>query len=115
MTITSTVVEISWLMNVFFELHLSLPLTPMIYYDNIGATYFCVNPVFHSRIKHIAIDFHFIRDQVSKKLLCISHVHTNNQLAGSLTKAFPRKEFHRHRSKIGVYDRHSLLWGHDRM
>ena len=37
---------------------------PTIYCDNVGATYLCSNPVFHSRMKHIAIDFHFVREKV---------------------------------------------------
>lgn len=44
-----------------FNFHL-LCLQSIIYCDNINATYLCANPMFHSRMKHIAIDFHYIRD-----------------------------------------------------
>ena len=80
----------------------------------MGATYVCANPVFHSRMKHIAIDFHFVHDQVSKKLLRVSHIHTCEQLADSLTKPLPRLQFLNHRSKIGVHDGNSILRGHER-
>lgn len=76
--------ELSWVQSLLHELGVSLTKPPVIYCDNIGATYVCANPVFHSRMKHIAIDFHFVRDKVSKGLLHVSHVATNNQLADAL-------------------------------
>ena len=80
----------------------------------MGAIYVCANPVFHSRMTHIVIDFHFVRDQVSKKLLRVSHIHTSDQLADSLTKPLPRLQFLNHRSKLGIQDGSSILRGHER-
>ena len=80
----------------------------------MSATYVCANPVFHSRMKHIAIDFHFVRDQVASGRLCVSHVHTSDQLADSLTKPLPRLHFLTHRTKIGVLRGQSILRGHDK-
>ena len=65
--IATTATEINWVQNLLYELHAQSPSIPTIYHDNVGATYVCANPVFHSRMKHIAIDFHFVHDQVSKK------------------------------------------------
>lgn len=97
--IVFTTIEIIWLMNLFSELRLSLSSTPTIYCDNINATYLYTNLVFHSSMKHVAIDFYLICDQVSKNLLQVSYLHTNDQLFYSFTKALPRKQFYRHRSK----------------
>ena len=69
--------------------------------------------MFHSRMKHIAIDFHYIRDQVAKKELCVTHVHASNQLADSLTKPLCRNSFTKQRFKIGVLDGQSILRGHN--
>lgn len=44
-------------------------------------------------MKHIAIDFPFVRDQLSCTLLRISHAHTTDQLDVSLTKPLARKQF----------------------
>lgn len=68
------------------ELHIKLPSTPVIYFHNIGAIYVCASPVFHCRMKHIAIDYHFVHDQVSKGHL--SHISTKDQLADALAKPF---------------------------
>ena len=86
----------------------------MIYCDNVRATYVYVNPVFHSWMKHIAIDFHFVQDQMSKKLLQVSHVHTSDQFANSLTKLLLRLQFLDHRSKIGLHDGSLILRQHER-
>ncbi|XP_019239147.1 PREDICTED: uncharacterized protein LOC109219167 [Nicotiana attenuata] len=66
--VASTVAELNWLTHLHNELHLSLKHTPIVLCENIGVTYLCKNQIFHSRMKHVAIDFHFIRDQVEKKL-----------------------------------------------
>src|SRR5262249_19820714 len=63
-SLASIATEISWLINLLSELGLSLFKPPRLLYDNIGATYLCANPVFHSRMKHIALDYHFVRDKV---------------------------------------------------
>lgn len=52
----------------------------------MGATHLTLNPVQHSRMKHIAIDLHFVRDLTSKGRLSVSYVRTEDQLADLLTK-----------------------------
>nr|GEY16300.1 ribonuclease H-like domain-containing protein [Tanacetum cinerariifolium] len=46
------------------------------------------NPVFHSKTKHIKIRHHFIRDAYEKKLIHVLKIHTDDNVAGLLTKAF---------------------------
>ena len=110
--VATTAAEVSWVQQLLGELDSSPPLSPMIYCDNVGATYLCVNPVFHSRMKHIAIDFHFVRDYVRKGQLRVSHVSTTDQLADALTKPLSRQRLTLLRSKIGVSDGSTILRGH---
>ena len=112
--VATAAAELNWVTNLLKELNVNSTVIPTIYCDNIGATYLCANPVFHSRMKHIAIDFHFVRDQVARHQLRVSHVHTADQLADSLTKPLARKLFSSHRSKIGILDGSSILRGHDK-
>lgn len=59
--------ELIWVQSLLSELGVSLPLTPTVYCNNVGTTYFCANPVFHSHMKHIVLDYYFVHDKVSKE------------------------------------------------
>lgn len=102
--VASAAAELTWLQSLLQELHVKLPASPAptIYCDNIGATYLCANPVFHSRMKHIALDYHFVRDQVQKGVLRVSHVSTADQLADGLTKPLSGSRLRQLFDKIGV-------------
>ncbi|KAI5319275.1 hypothetical protein L3X38_038983 [Prunus dulcis] len=98
--------------NPFFrELGIMPSSTPAIYCDNIGATFYCANPVLHSGMKHIDIDFHFVRHLVTRGLLQVSHVSTTDQLTDVLTKPMSRHRFQLLWSKIGVVDGATILQG----
>ncbi|GJU40375.1 putative ribonuclease H-like domain-containing protein, partial [Tanacetum coccineum] len=52
-----------------------------------------MNPIFHSKTKHIAIRHHFIRDAYEKKLIQVLKIHTDDNVADLLTKAFDVSRF----------------------
>lgn len=94
--------ELRWICNLLTELHIPIPAAPIIYCDNIGATYLCVNPVFHSRMKHIALDYHFVREQIQTGSLRVVYVSTKDQLADTLTKPLSRAPLQASTSKLEV-------------
>nr|GEY39022.1 retrovirus-related Pol polyprotein from transposon TNT 1-94 [Tanacetum cinerariifolium] len=51
------------------------------------------NPVYHSESKHIEIRHHFIRDSYEKRLIEMVKIHTDNNIADLLTKAFDVSRF----------------------
>ncbi|CAH9086626.1 unnamed protein product [Cuscuta epithymum] len=103
--------EILWLRNLLSELGVHLSTTPTLFCDNQGATYVCVNPVFHSRMKHVALDFFFVRDLVESGQLKVHHISNKLQIADILTKPLGKSLFERFRSKLGVSDGTSILRG----
>ena len=94
--------ELRWVCSLLTDLHIPLPEMPVIYCDNIGATYLAANPVFHSKMKHIALDYHFVRDNVQAGTLRVSQLSTKDQLADALTKPLPRSRFLELMHKIGI-------------
>ncbi|GJS99463.1 hypothetical protein Tco_0820633 [Tanacetum coccineum] len=58
------------------------------YIDNESTICIVKNPVYHSKTKHIAIRHHFIRDAYEKKLIQVLKIHTDDNVADLLTKAF---------------------------
>ncbi|BBH07387.1 transposable element gene, partial [Prunus dulcis] len=67
--IAATTSELTWIQSLLRELGIPLPTPPVVSCDNIGAMFYCANPVLHSRMKHIEIDFQFVRDRVTRGLL----------------------------------------------
>lgn len=75
LSLASCAAEVLWITNLPHELHVECPFVPQIFYDNISATYLSVNLIFHSRMKHNAIDYHFVHDQApSLFLTCPSKI-----------------------------------------
>jgi hypothetical protein len=84
--LANAITEIMWLQTLFKELRISHPSTARLWCDNLGATYLSANPVFHARMKHIEVDFHFVQDRVARKLLEIRPISSKYQLTDGLTK-----------------------------
>ncbi|KAH0764589.1 hypothetical protein KY285_000460 [Solanum tuberosum] len=112
--VASVVAELNWLTNLLQGLRVKLPCPPKVFCDNIGVTYLCRNPVFHSRMKHVAIDFHFVRDQVESGRNSVHHIPIGAQLADALTKALPKRSFVHPVSNIGLKQIEPMLRGHDK-
>lgn len=85
--------KIIWLRSLLVELGVNLYQPPTLWCDNLGVTYLTVNPLFHACTKHIEIDFHFVRDLVSKKLLEVRFISTKDQIADVFTKPLSITQF----------------------
>ena len=72
-----------------------LPSAPKLFCDNVGAIYLSANPVFHSRMKHVEIDFHYVREKALKRDLQVSFLSTKEQVADGFTKALSKLFFHK--------------------
>eukprot|EP00253_Pinus_taeda_P024462 PITA_24462 len=94
--------EAIWLRKMLFGLF-GQPLRPLVIYcDNQSCIKLTENPVFHDRLKHIGIRYHFIRDYVQKGAVKLEYISTDEQVADILTKALPRGKHVYFRDKMGV-------------
>lgn len=84
---------------------------PNIYCENLGATYFSANPIFRSRMKHLALAFHIVREQVQLGTIRVTHIFSNNQLAEILTKPLSKARFYLLAAKLELTLRPSDLRG----
>uniref|UniRef100_A0A2N9FHR1 Reverse transcriptase Ty1/copia-type domain-containing protein n=1 Tax=Fagus sylvatica TaxID=28930 RepID=A0A2N9FHR1_FAGSY len=100
--LANAVAEVKWLQSLLHELGQSSSSSPVLWCDNIGATYLSTNPVFHAQTKHIEIDFHFVRDMVASKTLLVKFLSTHDQLVDLLTKPLSSPQFVLLRSKLNV-------------
>lgn len=91
-----------WVTSLLSEMDLPTATKPTIYCDNMGATYLAVNPVFHSLMKHLALDYHFVCNHVQADHLRVAHVTSKDQLADALTKPLMRTRFQTRCVKIGL-------------
>jgi hypothetical protein len=71
--------------------------------DNESAICMADNPVEHSRTKHIAIRYHFLRDQ-QRVDIEIAYVSTKEQLANIFTKPLDEKTLTKLRNELNILD-----------
>ena len=70
--------------------------------DNTNAINISKNTMMHSKTKHIAIKYHFVREQVQDKENRLKYVHTKEHIADVFTKPLPKDAFLYLRGKLGV-------------
>ena len=73
-----------------------------IFCDNTGAIAFAKESRFHKRTKHIKRHFNSISDQVKEGDIVICKIHTDLNVADSLTKPLPRANHDQHQDSMGV-------------
>ena len=85
--------DLAWIRQLLADLQKPPGGPTKLYIDNESAVKLAVNPVFHSRTKHIDVRYHFIRDMVEKKQIEPARVDTKDNIADSLTKPVPKTKF----------------------
>jgi hypothetical protein len=54
--------EVIWVQSVLKELGIKQPPTVVLWCDNLGGKYLSANLMFHARMKHIEVDYHFVHE-----------------------------------------------------
>ena len=61
--------------------------------DSQSAIFLVKSPTYHSKTKHIDIQYHFVRDMVEEKKVLLMKVDTLTNVADSLKKYVSTKKF----------------------
>ncbi|GKC14476.1 putative ribonuclease H-like domain-containing protein [Tanacetum coccineum] len=93
--------QVLWIQNQLLDYGYNFMQTK-IHIDNESTICIVKNPVFHSKTKHIEIRHHFIRDSNEKKLIQMIKIHTDQNVADLLTKAFDVSRFEYLIASIGM-------------
>lgn len=100
--VANATAEVMWIQTLLQELGIESPRAAKLWCDNIGAKYLSQNPVFHARTKHIEVDYHFVRERVSQKLLVIDFVSSGDQIADGFTKALPVRQLENFKHNLNL-------------
>ncbi|GKA59662.1 hypothetical protein Tco_0758975 [Tanacetum coccineum] len=84
--------QVLWIQNQLLDYGFNF-MNTKIFIDNQSTICIVKNPVFHQRTKHIEIRHHFIRDANEKNLIQVLKIHTDDNVADLLTKAFDGPRF----------------------
>ena len=86
-SMASTTCEVTWLLYLLKDLHVSSDKLVLMYCDNQAALHISAKPFFHERSKHIEADCHIVRNRVLDGTIKTFHVSSRNQLTDIFTKA----------------------------
>ena len=95
--------QLLWMRQTLRDYGYKLTKVPLLC-DNESAIKMADNPVEHSRTKHIAIRYHFLRDHQQKGDIEISYINTKDQLADIFTKPLDEQSFTRLRHELNILD-----------
>jgi phosphoribosyl-AMP cyclohydrolase len=70
--------------------------------DSQSAIFLAKNPTYHSKTKHIDIQYHFARDMIEERKILLMKVDTLKNVADSLTKSVSTKKFSWCRESMGI-------------
>nr|GEZ38273.1 hypothetical protein [Tanacetum cinerariifolium] len=93
--------QVLWMRSQLTDYGLGFNKIPM-YRDNKSAIALCCNNVQHSRLKHIDIRYHFIKEQVENGVIELYFVNMEYQLTDIFTKALGRERIEFLINKLGM-------------
>ena len=101
MAATQACKESVWIQRLLEELgHKQEKIT--LFCDSQSALHIARNPAFHSRTKHIGVQYHFVREVVEDGCVDMQKIHTSENLADVMTKPINTDKFVWCRSSYGL-------------
>ena len=105
MALKNAVQEMLWLQSVIKQLSiLGIEQAKLLYCDNMSAIALSKNLEHHARIKHIDVQFHFVRHYIEQKIIDLKYIFTKKQLVDAFTKTIVINTFKSFCKKINLID-----------
>ena len=73
-----------------------------LYGDNQSSIQLVKNPEFHARMKHIDVQYHYIREALKDALIGLTYVSTIDMAVDCLTKPLSKEKFQSGVSRLGL-------------
>ena len=94
--------EIAWMRYLFEELGYNTSRPSPLLVDNKSAIQVAKNPEHQSTMKHVHRAYHWIRDQVERGQIVVSHIPGDENPADIFTKPLAKPKFTKFRSMLGL-------------
>jgi hypothetical protein len=102
MALTQATKEAIWLRALLSNLGLDAKGPVEILEDNNSAIALAHDPAFHARVKHIDIQYHFVREKIESAEVDVQHIPSCEMIADCLTKPLPKPLFEKFRDLMTV-------------
>lgn len=93
--------ELLWIESLLKELNIPYQV-PTLLRDTISVVMISHNSVLHARTKHVELNIHFVREQVTTNKLLIQHIPSTLQIADAITKPLSHTIFQAFKDKLKV-------------
>jgi transposase InsO family protein len=94
--------QILWMIQTLADLKVTYTDPIPLHCDNTSAISVSKNLVLHSKTKHIPIKYHFLKEQVTNRVVQLHYIPTTEQIADIFTKPLAMTPFEYLRQKLGV-------------
>jgi hypothetical protein len=95
-----TICELNWITDFISELNINYVKPVVLYCDNQAAVEFSKHDTNHSRSKHIAIKYYYVKEQVDQGVVTLRWISTKDQIADIFTKALTKNQHQLLSSKL---------------
>jgi hypothetical protein len=99
---TTCCTQILWMIQTLADLKVTYTDPILIHCDNTSSISASKNHVLHSKTKHIPIKYHFLIEQVTKRIVQLNYIPSIEQIADIFTKPLPATPFGYLCQKLGV-------------
>jgi hypothetical protein len=96
--------EAVWIHQLLGELGLPVQTSTTIYCDNQSAIQVVDNPVSHSKMKHVELHAHYLRQLVHENIVSLEYCRTNDQVVDIFTKPLVEAIFIKLHTMLGLQE-----------